>query len=77
MLDAFEAAGRIAPSTRAVLHHLMALTEEDPSAPVPVREIVASMVRMEGVLGASQITDSTRLLSMLMDVSEDPLDLVA
>ncbi len=55
----------------------MALAEEDPSAPVPVREIVASMVRMEGVLGASQSTDSTRLLSMLMDVSEDPLDLVA
>ena len=77
MLDAFEAAGRIAPSTRAVLHHLMALTEEDPSAPVPVREIVASMVRMEGVLNTDQGTDSTRLLSMLMDVGEDPLDLIA
>ena len=77
MLDAFEAAGRIAPSTRAVLHHLMALTEEDPAAQVPVREIVSAMVRMEGVLDASKSTDSTRLLSMLMDVDEDPLDLIA
>ena len=74
MLDAFEAAGRIAPSTRVVLHHLMALTEEDPSVQVPVREIVSAMVRMEGVLDTSAGTDSNRLLSMLMDVEDDPLD---
>ncbi len=77
MLDAFEAAGRIERSTRIVLHHLMALTEEDPSEPVPVRAIVSAMVRMEGVLDSSKSADSTRLLSMLMDVDEDPLDLVA
>ena len=74
MLDAFEAAGRIAPSTRVVLHHLMALTEEDPSVQVPVREIVSAMVRMEGVLDTSAGTGSNRLLSMLMDVEDDPLD---
>ncbi|MCH8910206.1 MAG: hypothetical protein IH867_05635 [Chloroflexi bacterium] len=74
MLDAFEAAGRIAPSTRVVLHHLMALTEEDPSVQVPVREIVSAMVRMEGVLDNNAGTDSNRLLSMLMDVEDDPLD---
>ena len=74
LLDAFEAAGRIAPSTRAVLHHLMALTEEDPSENVPVREIVSAMVRMEGVLDTTVGTDSTRLLSMLMDVEDDPID---
>ena len=74
MLDAFEAAGRIAPSTRVVLHHLMALTEEDPSVQVPVREIVSAMVRMEGVLDTRAGTGSNRLLSMLMDVEDDPLD---
>ncbi len=74
LLDAFEAAGRIAPSTRAVLHHLMALTEEDPSEVVPVREIVSAMVRMEGVLDTNTGSDSSRLLSMLMDVDDDPMD---
>lgn len=74
LLDAFEAAGRIAPSTRAVLHHLMALSEEDPSENVPVREIVSAMVRMEGVLDTNTGSDSSRLLSMLMDVEDDPMD---
>ena len=74
LLDAFEAAGRIAPSTRAVLHHLMALSEEDPSEMVPVREIVSAMVRMEGVLDTNTGSDSSRLLSMLMDVDDDPMD---
>jgi hypothetical protein len=74
LLDAFEAAGRIATSTRAVLHHLMALSEEDPSENVPVREIVSAMVRMEGVLDSSKNTNSSRLLSMLMDVDDDPMD---
>lgn len=77
MLDAFGAAGRIAPSTRVVLHHLMALTEEDPEEPVPVRDIVSAMVRMEGVLDIGTGTDSTRLLSMVMDVDDDPLDLLS
>ena len=77
MLDAFEAAGRMSTSTRVVLHHLMALTEEDPAQPVPVRDIVSAMVRMEGVINTSNSTDSTRLLSMLMDVDNDPLDLIA
>ncbi len=77
MLDAFGAAGRIAPSTRVVLHHLMALTEEDPEEPVPVRDIVSAMVRMEGVLDIGTSTDSTRLLSMVMDVDDDPLDLLS
>ena len=74
LLDAFEAAGRIAPSTRAVLHHLMALSEEDPSEVVPVREIVSAMVRMEGVLDTDSGSDTNRLLSMLMDVEDDPMD---
>lgn len=74
LLDAFEAAGRIAPSTRAVLHHLMALSEEDPSEVVPVREIVSAMVRMEGVLDSNAGSDTSRLLSMLMDVDDDPMD---
>ncbi|MDG0866531.1 hypothetical protein [Candidatus Lucifugimonas marina] len=74
LLDAFEAAGRIAPSTRSVLHHLMALSEEDPSEIVPVREIVSAMVRMEGVLDADSGSDTSRLLSMLMDVDDDPMD---
>lgn len=74
LLDAFEAAGRIAPATRAVLHHLMALSEEDPSDVVPVREIVSAMVRMEGVLDADSGSDTSRLLSMLMDVDDDPMD---
>jgi hypothetical protein len=76
LLDAFEAAGRIAPATRSVLHHLMALTEEDPGDSVPVREIVSAMVRMEGVLETTSgdNSDSTRLLTMLMDVEDDPID---
>jgi len=74
LLDAFEAAGRIAPSTRAVLHHLMALTEENPSDVVPVREIVSAMVRMEGVLDTNAGSETNRLLSMLMDVEDDPMD---
>ena len=51
-----------------------ALTEEDPAEIVPVREIVSAMVRMEGVLEISAGTESTRLLSMLMDVDDDPID---
>ena len=74
MLDAFEAAGRITPATRSVLHHLMALTEEDPGQAVPVREIVSAMVRMEGVMDSNTGSPSTRLLSLLMDVDDDPLD---
>jgi hypothetical protein len=74
LLDAFEAGGRIAPSTRAVLHHLMALSEEDPTEVVPVREIVSAMVRMEGVLDVTAGSDTNRLLSMLMDVDDDPMD---
>jgi hypothetical protein len=74
LLDAFESAGRIAPATRMVLHHLMALSEEDPSENVPVREIVSAMVRMEGVLDTNTGSESSRLLSMLMDVDDDPLD---
>ena len=74
LLDAFEAAGRIAPSTRAVLHHLMAFYEEDPDEAIPVREIVSAMVRMEGVLESESGSNSTRLLTMLMDVDDDPLD---
>ena len=70
LLDAFESAGRIAPATRMVLHHLMALSEEDPSENVPVREIVSAMVRMEGVLDTNTGSESSRLLSMLMDVVE-------
>jgi hypothetical protein len=77
LLDAFEAAGRITPSTRMVLHHLMALTEEDPSENVPVREIVSAMVRMEGVLDTNTGSESSRLLSMLMDVDDDPFDRMA
>ena len=52
----------------------MALSEEDPSENVPVREIVSAMVRMEGVLDTRTGSDSSRLLSMLMDVDDDPLD---
>jgi len=74
LLDAFESAGRISAPTRAVLHHLMALIEEDPDDALPVREIVSAMVRMQGVLDSRDSSPSNQLLGLLLDMDDDPLD---
>ena len=74
LLDTYEQAGRISPQVRAILKTLSALSDEDPDGPLPVRDIVTAMVRMEGVLTAGRATDSNKLLGLLLDIDDDPLD---
>ena len=74
LLDTYEQAGRISPQVRAILKTLSALSDEDPDGPIPVRDIVTAMVRMEGVLTAGRATDSNKLLGLLLDIDDDPLD---
>lgn len=74
LLDTYEMAGRISPRVKGIIRTLCSLGDEDPDGEVPVRDIVASMVRMEGVLSVNGTTDSNRLLGLLLDLDEDPLD---
>ncbi|MEX0762842.1 MAG: hypothetical protein WD208_00685 [Dehalococcoidia bacterium] len=74
LLDTYEMAGRISPRVKGIIRTLCSLGDEDPDGEVPVRDIVASMVRMEGVLSVNGTSDSNRLLGLLLDLDEDPLD---
>ena len=75
LLNTYEAAGRISPKIRSVMGMICDLAEEDPDGSVPVRDIIASMVRMEGVLSVgSDASNPNRLLGMLLELDDDPLD---
>jgi archaellum component FlaD/FlaE len=75
LLDTYEVAGRISPKVRGVMGMICELTDEDSDGSVPVRDIIASMVRMEGVLSvSSDSSDPNRLLGMLLELDDDPLD---
>ncbi len=76
LLDAYEMAGRISPQMRNVVRTLSALGDEDDDG-IPVRDVVAAMVRMEGVINSGENRESNRLLGLLMDMDEDPLDHLA
>ncbi len=76
LLDACEMAGRITPQMKSVIHALSALGDEDEDG-IPVRDVVTAMVRMDGVLNAEGSMESNRLLGLLLDMDEDPLDYLA
>jgi hypothetical protein len=49
------------------------MTDEDPYNELPIREILAAMVRMEGVLDPAE-GGTNRLLGFLLEMDDDPLD---
>jgi hypothetical protein len=78
LLDTYQAAGRISSRVRGVMGMICELADEDPDGSIPVRDIIASMVRMEGVLSVgSDSSNPNRLLGMLLELDDDPLDRLA
>lgn len=73
LLDAYEMAGRISPELKTVIKTLSALGDEDGDG-IPVRDVVTAMVRMEGVLNTGSARESNRLLGLLIEMDDDPLD---
>lgn len=76
LLDAYELAGRISPQMKNVVRTLSMLGDED-SDGIPVKDIVTAMVRMEGVLNSDENRESNRLLGLLLEMDDDPLDRLA
>lgn len=76
LLDAYEMAGRISPQMKNVVRALSALGDEDEDG-IPVRDVVTAMVRMEGVINSEETRESNRLLGLLLEMDEDPLDYLA
>lgn len=76
LLDAYEMAGRITPQMKNVVRSLSALGDEDDDG-IPVRDVVTAMVRMDGVINSGQNRESNRLLGLLLDMDDDPLDHLA
>lgn len=76
LLDAYEMAGRITPQMKNVVRALSALGDEDEFG-IPVRDVVTAMVRMDGVINSGENRESNRLLGLLLDMDEDPLDHLA
>lgn len=76
LLDAYEMAGRISPQMKNVVRTLSALGDEDEDG-IPVRDVVTAMVRMDGVINAEENRESNRLLGLLLEMDEDPLDHLA
>lgn len=72
ILDIWQMTGRISGSTKDMIHRMCALTSEDPDERAPLRDLVAMMIQIEGLLGKEQ-SSSTRLLAMLFDDPGDPL----
>lgn len=76
LLDAYEMAGRISPQMKNVVRSLSALGDEDDDG-IPVRDVVTAMVRMDGVINSGENRESNRLLGLLLDMDDDPLDHLA
>lgn len=76
LLDAYEMAGRISPQMKNVVRTLSALGDEDDDG-IPVRDVVTAMVRMDGVINSEENRESNRLLGLLLEMDEDPLDHLA
>ncbi len=76
LLDAYEMAGRLTPQMKNVVRALSALGEEDEDG-IPVRDVVTAMVRMDGVINSEENRESNRLLGLLLEMDEDPLDHLA
>ncbi len=76
LLDAYEMAGRITPQMKNVVRTLSALGDEDADG-IPVRDVVTAMVRMDGVINSEENRESNRLLGLLLEMDEDPLDHLA
>ncbi len=73
LLDTYEMAGRISPQVRGVVRTICALQDEDPDGALPVRDVLAAMVRMEGVLGSDGNSAAHRLMAILLDDEAEPL----
>lgn len=76
LLDAYEMAGRISPQMKNVVRTLSSLGDEDEDG-IPVRDVVTAMVRMDGVINAEENRESNRLLGLLLEMDDDPLDHLA
>jgi len=72
LLDAYQMSGRVSPEVRDVARTLCELAEEEPDGRIPVRDIVAAMMRLEGVLGSDEM-QSNRLLSLVFEDEFEPL----
>ena len=68
ILDIYAMSGRITEETRDIVKGLCALGRNDETR-VPVRDVVAAMLTIDGVLD-ERVSESQRLMSMLYD---DPL----
>ena len=74
LLDTYELAGRITPQVKNIIKTLCSLADEDPDGRVPVRDVLAAMVRMEGLVGGGRENASAhRLMAILLDDDDDPL----
>lgn len=71
ILDIYEMAGRIAPSTKQLVQRLCALSDGSSEHAIPLREVVGAMLQIDGLLEAKQM-DERRMLSLLMDDTFDP-----
>ncbi len=71
ILDIWQMTGRISGPTKDMIHRMCALTSEDPDERAPLRDLVAMMIQIEGLLDKEQ-SSSTRLLAMLFDDPGDP-----
>lgn len=74
LLDAYELAGRISPQMKNVIKTISALGDEEGDGSIPVRDVVTAMVRMEAVMNVGQARESNRLLGLLIEMDDDPLD---
>lgn len=70
LLDIYEMAGRMTPTTKQLVQRLCALSGERDER-VPLREILSAMLQIDGVLEAKQ-ADEHRLLGLLVDDTFDP-----
>lgn len=71
ILDIYEMAGRINPTTKQLVQRLCALADGSSEQSIPLRDVVGAMLQIDGLLDAKQ-PDERRLLGLLVDDSFDP-----
>ena len=76
ILDIYEMAGRIAPTTKQLVQRLCALSDGSTEHAIPLREVVGAMLQIDGLLEAKQM-DERRVLSLLLDDTFDPFQNLA
>jgi hypothetical protein len=73
ILDIYEMAGRISPTTKQLVQRLCALSDGSSERALPLRDVVGAMLQIDGLLDARQM-DERRMLSLLVDDSFDPFN---